>query len=271
MAATFDIPATPTGGSVAAPTPTDEVLREITRGGLTGLVVGILLAGVGGRVVMRLAALLAPAADGRLTENGNVVGAITLEGTAALIVFIGLFFGAVVGSLWVTIRPWLPRTALARALVAIPIAVALGTAAIVDDRNRDFDLVGRDPVIIASLVVLVAAFGPALVLVERVMDHLPHARSGDRGLIAVYATVTVIGALLTAFAVVPTFLGSDLAIAGWALVVVGAATLGSWWLRIMRSRLPGPRLTLVARLALAVATVAGLRVAWVEVAGALTF
>ena len=53
--------------------------------------------------------------------------------------------------------------------------------------------------------------------------------------------------------------------------MVGAATLASWWLRIMRARLAGPRLTLVARLALAVATVAGLRVAWVEVAGALTF
>jgi len=48
-----------------------DAFRDITRGGLAGLIVGVLLAGIGGRVVMRLAALLVPAADGAFTENGN--------------------------------------------------------------------------------------------------------------------------------------------------------------------------------------------------------
>lgn len=55
----------------AVPNPSMDAFRDITRGGLAGLIVGVLLAGIGGRVVMRLAALLVPAADGAFTENGN--------------------------------------------------------------------------------------------------------------------------------------------------------------------------------------------------------
>ena len=44
------------------------------------MVVGLLVAGIGGRLVMRLAALLVPDSVGRFTENGNVIGTITLDG-----------------------------------------------------------------------------------------------------------------------------------------------------------------------------------------------
>ena len=68
---------------------------------------------------MRLAALLVPDSVGAFTENGNRIGDITVGGTLALIVFIGLFFGAVAGSLWVVLRPWLPAARGARALASI--------------------------------------------------------------------------------------------------------------------------------------------------------
>ena len=51
--------------------PTNEVLREITRGGLAGLLAGILVAGVGGRLVMRLAALLVPESSARSPRTGT--------------------------------------------------------------------------------------------------------------------------------------------------------------------------------------------------------
>ena len=105
----------------------NDVLRDIARGGIAGLLTGIVVAGIGGRIVMRLAALVVPEATGRFTENGNRIGTITLDGSLALVVFVGLFFGVVAGSLWVVIRPWLPLSALARSLVTLPIAVALGT------------------------------------------------------------------------------------------------------------------------------------------------
>src|SRR6185436_18707748 len=114
--------------------PANEILREITRGGVAGLIAGVLVAGVGGRLVMRLAALLVPESAGSFTENGNRIGDITLGGTFALILFIGV----VGGTLWVTVRPWLPASVGLRALISVPIAIALGTKGLVDGANPDF-------------------------------------------------------------------------------------------------------------------------------------
>lgn len=265
-AATTDT-ATTDGASAIA---TNEVLRDITRGGLSGLIVGVVLAGVGGRLVMRLAALLVPESVGSLTENGNVIGTITFGGSMALIVFVGLLFGALAGSLWVVISPWLPASASARALLSIPIAVALGTFGLVEDRNRDFAILDRDPLVVASLVVLVASFGPALVLVERWLERrLPHAGPNDGRIVAGYAVVTAIGLVLTLVIVVPGYLGSQMVLAGVGLVVVGICTLASWWFRVERLASPPRRLTIIGRVGLATATVAGLLVATREVAGAL--
>lgn len=264
-----------TGGPMAAVAgqegdQANEVLRDITRGGLTGLVVGILLAGVGGRLVMRLAALIVPESARAVTENGNVIGTVTFAGSMGLVVFVGLVFGVVAGSLWVVISPWLPAATSARVLLTIPIAVALGTRGLIDDRNRDFAILRHDPLVIASLVILVALFGPALVVVDRWLDgRLPHAGRGDGRIVAGYAIVTAIGLLLTAFLVIPIILGSDIFVAGVALVLVGFCTLASWWFRIERDGTRPPRLVVIARGALAVAVVAGLAVAIREIAGVL--
>lgn len=259
-----------TSDDAATAIATNEVLRDITRGGLAGLIVGILLAGVGGRLVMRLAALLVPGSVGSFTENGNVIGVITLDGSLGLIIFVGLLFGALAGSLWVVISPWLPQRAATRVLLSIPVAIALGTFGLVDERNRDFPILGRDPLVIASLVLLVAAFGPALVVVDRWLDRrLPHAGPSDRGVIGGYAVVTAMGSVLTIVLVVPGFLGSAMVLAGLALVAVGLCTLASWWFRVARLTAPPPGLTVIGRLGLTAATVAGLLVAGREVAGAL--
>ena len=249
--------------------PANEVLRDIARGGLAGLVAGILVAGVGGRVVMRLAALLVPESVGSLTENGNRIGDITAGGSIALIVFVGLFFGVAAGSLWVVLRPWLPATAGLRAVASIPLAVALGTRGLVDGTNRDFIVLGGSPAVVASLVVLVALFGPTIVLAETWLDtRLPHAKRDDPGAIGAYIIVTLLGVALTLLLVVPAYLGGDLRIAGIALVVIGVATLASWRARIVDRPLPG-WVPLVARLAIVIAVVAGASVAFAEVSEAI--
>jgi MFS family permease len=250
--------------------PLADVLREITRGGLAGLIVGVLLAGVGGRLVMRVAALLVPASAGAVTENGNVIGTITIGGSFALVLFIGLFFGAVAGSLWVTIRPWLPDSTPVRALFAVPIAIALGTLGLIDERNRDFAILGRDPLVVGSLVVLVASFGPALVLAERWLERrLPVVHDRSSGTFASYLTVMALGLVLTIILVVPVYLGSELLVAGIALVVVGMATVAHWGLRIRRRPSRPVALVVVADLGIGVATIVGLVVSAREVAGAL--
>lgn len=259
-----------TGTKVRPPSssPAREILRDITRGGLAGLVVGILLAGVVGRVVMRLAAVLVPGSAGGVTENGNVIGTITLGGTMGIVVGIGLLFGAVAGSIWVTIRPWLPASRARRAVLAIPIAIGLGAPALVQARNPDFAILQHNALIIGLLVVLVALFGPALVVAEGWLDRrLPHPQPRDTGATTGYVVVTVLGLLLTFLIIVPMYLGTSMVLAGIALVAVGIATVASWALR-MRG-LPTPQwLYLAARACLGVATVAGLAIATSEVAGA---
>jgi hypothetical protein len=254
----------------AVGTPSLEILREIVRGGLAGLLVGVLLGGVGGRIVMRAAALLVPEAAGLPTENGNAIGAITLTGSLALIVFIGLFVGVIAGSLWVVIAPWMPAATAPRALLSIPIAIALGTLALIEDRNRDFVLLQHDPLVIALLVVLVGLHGPALVGAERLLERrLPHPRPRDLGLVGAYGAVAILGTFLTIILVVPLYLFTDMTVAGLGVFVVGLATLASWRLRTRGDRTPGRWLTLVARSGLTGATIAGLVVAVREISGAL--
>ena len=269
----MDVTATPTALETAVdrtvPSPQHEVLREITRGGLAGLIVGVVLAGVGGRLVMRLAALLVPSADGAFTENSNRIGDITLGGSLGIVVGLGLLFGAVAGSLWVVVRPWLPSSRRARLLVTIPIAVALGTPGLIEARNDDFEILQHDPVVVASLVVLVALFGPALVLADAWLDRrLPHPTPDEGRVINGFGTVALIGLLLTTFLVVPMYLGSSLRPVGLALFVIGVATAATWWYRV-EAKSPPVWLPSVGRLGLVAAVLGGLAVTVPEVLGAL--
>jgi hypothetical protein len=235
-----------------------DVLRDVVRGGLAGLIVGIVVAGIGGRLVMRLAALLVPGADGAMTENGNRIGDITLEGTLALIIFIGLFFGVAVGALWVTIRAFLPRSALARTAVSVPIAIALGTAGLIDPRNRDFAILGNDPLVVASLVILVGLFGPALVVADALLDRkLPRPTIADRRTVSTFAVLASIGLFLFVMLVVPLYFGPQLRLVGISLVVVGVATIVTWYARINERPIPGWALV-VGRIGLVAVVVTGL-------------
>jgi MFS family permease len=264
--------ADPSSGSIERDheaSPMAEVLRDITRGGLAGLLVGIILGGVGGRLVMRLAALLVPAAEGAFTENGNRVGDITIGGTAALIVFIGLFVGVIIGSLWVIIRPWLTANIVGRGLVTVLIALALGTRGLIEARNPDFAILGHDPLVVASLLAYIALFGPALVVTDAWLERvLPHAGPGDTAVWIGFIVVTVLGLLLAAVLMVPLYLGSPLRPAGIALGVVGVATLVSWWRRIRGQPAAPTWLSAVARTALGVAVIAGVWVTLPDVRAA---
>ena len=64
--ATLGNPAVQTEPDVVATWQLGEILRDIARGGIAGLAVGIVVGGLGGRVAMRLIALLIPEATGLL-------------------------------------------------------------------------------------------------------------------------------------------------------------------------------------------------------------
>ena len=118
---------TVTGDESTVDWPAGAIMRDISRGGLTGAIVGLVALGIGGRLVMRLAALLVPEATGLTTENGNRIGDITQDGTMFLILG-GIILGLLAGTVWVVVSPWIPGRGLVRALITMPIAVALGAA-----------------------------------------------------------------------------------------------------------------------------------------------
>ncbi|HEX6868037.1 MAG TPA: hypothetical protein VF119_04480 [Candidatus Limnocylindrales bacterium] len=259
----------PAGISDDAHAPTIEILREITRGGLAGLITGVVVGGIGGRLVMRLAALLVPTSAGAHTENGNVIGAITLEGSLALIVFAGLAVGAIAGSVWVMIAPWLPRSTGRRMATAALVAGALGAPVLVQASNIDFIVLRRDPLVVASLIGLVLLAGPVLVAAERWLDGRLPRPPVRTAIDSAYALVAALGTVLTVFLVIPALASSKVAIAGLAILLVGFATLLTWIQRVRGGEPADPGLAVIVRGALVVAVVTGLWVAFVEVRGAL--
>ena len=241
--------------------PIGEVLRDIARGGISGALVGIVVGGLGARVVMRVAAILHPDAVGALTENGNRIGDITVGGTLFLVLF-GLILCALAGVLWVIASPWIPGRTGVRALLTAGIAIATGTPLLIIGRNPDFVILDHDPVVVALLVALVGLIGLSIALLDSWLDRrLPHAVTGRRGPAAFYTTVTLIGAVLVVPFVPLVFLTADeyqLPLrAGYALLVVGLCTAAWWGLRV-RGRVRPPRgLVIAARGAVLVAVVLG--------------
>jgi hypothetical protein len=76
---------------------------------VAGVGAGVLAAGAGGRLVMRLLAVTAgDGAQGRITEADQVVGRISVEGTLGFVLFTALFFGTATGAAYLLMRRWLP-------------------------------------------------------------------------------------------------------------------------------------------------------------------
>jgi hypothetical protein len=208
-----------------------EPARDIARGGLAGLVTGIVVAGAGGRIVMRLATLLVPDAVGQLTENGNVIGDITLGGTLGLVVGGGLFFGLSGSVVWIVVRQWIPGGRRTRVLLAAPVAVALTGIALIDGFNPDFLILRHDAVVVGLLVALVAVAGMAISLCDSWLDRRLPAVGRSPTADSAYLILTLLGAVLIVPLVLAAYLGGHDRAVGLALFAVGVATLVAWVFR----------------------------------------
>jgi hypothetical protein len=231
-----------------------DVLRRITAGGLAGAIAGIVVAGVGGRLVMRAAAALNPQATGARTDNGELVGAITLSGSSFLIIINGLLVGVLAGIVWIVVAPWLPRDRW-RLLAAAIAATAIATPLLVQPDNPDFRILDADIPILAMLIGLVALVGLATAWLDARLDRrLPRPR-GLLPLGVIYGVATLFGLLFLPLAVgfflSPATCGcfNPPSAIGWALVVVGGATAASWAIRVATGRSESPAaLTALGRL-----------------------
>lgn len=153
----------------------------------SGVGAGILAAGAGGRLAMRLLAVTAgPTAQGRITEADQVVGRISAEGTLGFIVFTGLFFGAASGAAYLLLRRWLPGGRTGGVAFGALLLVLAGTRLEpLRPGNPDFDLVGPGWVSVAAFAALVLFHGMLLAAVAgRLSRAVPLLALTPRAIIA---------------------------------------------------------------------------------------
>jgi hypothetical protein len=209
------------------------ILREITAGGLAGLVAGVLVGGVGGRVVMRVSSLVAPSSSiGRTTDSGFRVGEVTLGGSIELLSFVGLFSGLIGGIFLVMVWPWVSAWGRWRAIGVGGFVLAAGSASAIDPHNIDFFILGNRAFLVALFVALFFAWAFAAVMVRDVLDRVLPDRS--RGSTVAYSVVALMG---LPFAVAfPSLLfdsGSDTPLAvSVSVMFVAVATLALWVIRV---------------------------------------
>ena len=147
------------------PPPVGLVVRRylwyVTLAVSAGVGAGVLAAGAGGRLAMRLLAVTAgPDAQGRITEAEQVVGRISVDGTLGFIVFTGLFFGAASGAAYLLVRRWLPAGRAGGVAFGALLLVLAGTRLEpLRPGNPDFDLVGPGWVSVASFAAVVLFHG----------------------------------------------------------------------------------------------------------------
>ena len=134
---------------------------NVTVAVVAGVGAGVLVAGAGGRLVMRLlAATAGDQAQGKVTEAEEVVGRISTGGTIGFVVFTALFFGLATGIVYMLARRWLPAGRIGGLAYGALLLVLLGSRIEpLRADNPDFDIVGPSWLALAAFGALVVTHG----------------------------------------------------------------------------------------------------------------
>jgi hypothetical protein len=241
----------PDGAGPTDPPPVSLVVRRylwyLAVALISGAAAGILAAGAGGRLVMRLLTVTAGAdAQGQITEAEQIVGRITVDGTLGFVVFTGLFFGPVSGAAYLLLRRWLPAGRAGGLTFGVLLLVVASTRLEPLRRsNPDFDLVGPGWVSVVAFTVLVVFHGMLVAALAGRLSRAVPLLAARPGAIAVHAPLLLL-------LVLP---GPSVAL---VLIIVGV-------LVVLVSRIPSVvaawhdrRLLVLGRLALALITLVAL-------------
>ncbi len=170
--------------SEAPPTSIASLKRHIATAGIAGVITGLVVGGLGGRLFMRIAGATAPDfAQGANTEAGNQVGEITFGGTLSVVFFFGLLSGVVGAVLYVMFRPWLHRAGPFRGVVfgILLFAVASATSDLLNPDNRDFLILQNELLNVSMIAALFLGFGVMIDRMFGVVDRrLPKSEDRDR-------------------------------------------------------------------------------------------
>jgi len=209
----------------------------------SGVIAGLLVGGLGGRLFMRImAATSDDRVHGTLTDAEEPIGRVTTGGTIGLIVFGGLFGGFVMMLLYRVLRPWLPAQAWRAGVLVGVISLGAfgGLSGMLDRDNKDFEILS--PTSLAATLVVVGAvfFGVVLVSVyerlDRGMAHLDHASLGILAFAPLLLTLpSAVGGPVLLVVTLVAALGTDVVrwwthspiVARVGQVVVGAAFAGA--------------------------------------------
>lgn len=219
-------------------------LRHVVISILGGVVSGLLFLGPVARLAMRLlAATAGDSAQGRVTEAQEVVGAITVDGTIGLVLFIGLGFGLVSSIVYAVARPFLPAGPVGGAVLGVALLVVAGpTLDPIRADNPDFGIVGPGWLALLVFLTMAVTQGVLLAVVHARLSHVVPLVSRRRPKSALW--------LLSLVLLIPTVLGPLL-----LLVLLGLVAAFAAWRPTTPPAL-GDRVRLVGRVtAVAVVTV----------------
>jgi hypothetical protein len=202
--------------------------RHVLLAGIAGVATGILVGGVGGRIFMRVAGASASFAQRRTTEAGFRVGEVTVGGTIALIVFVGLFVGVLGATQYVIFRPWLAWAKKWRGLVFGILLFAAGSATsdVMNPDNPDFVILKNEVLLVSMIVLLFLAFGVMLDWLFSTFDR--RAPIVDRSAHVPLAVLAVFG-LVIALVTIPVYSGGgcDCPAPVFPAIAIGAAAVGT--------------------------------------------
>ena len=176
--------------------PLGRLVRAMGIGVLAGLAAGFLAGGVGSRLAMRISAIAAgPDQQGVLTENGNRVGEITLDGTLFLLLFGGVFAGLVGGLVYIAVQPWLPRSSRWRGLAFGVLLLAVFGFVVIEGDNFDFHRFGPPLLNVGMFATLFVLFGlvaaPLADRADRAFPAVPPRRRPRLRTLGAYALLGV--------------------------------------------------------------------------------
>lgn len=180
----------PEGGGPAAL----DGLRTLSVVTSAGIIAGVLVAGLGGRLLMRvLGATSGSRAQGLLTEADEVVGEITADGTIAIIFFVGLFGGLLAALVYLVGRRWLPVTAGPAGIVmGIILLGTIGAADAMSPDNVDFAILSPTWLATALIVVVALLFGVTFTALAARLDAAMPTLSARPSSVAAHASLVVL-------------------------------------------------------------------------------
>jgi hypothetical protein len=173
--------------------------RHLGTASLSGIIAGLVVGGLLGRVVMRISGFTAgPAFVGVHTSNGNRVGDITFAGTLGLVLFTGLASGLLGGVVYAVVEPWLRRVRPWHGLAyGAALLFAYGFF-VLDPFNFDFRRFGVAALNVAMFAALFVIFGVATAWLFDAVKVLRAGTGVASRVIDGLAWLAVVPALITA-------------------------------------------------------------------------